>query len=143
MATPIRLKGITRAEIIEQIKANAIDGVLTVKEISFNVSEDTTVYVKYRKVSGFLMAHESNFGGLYINNSHDLKDSADQFRDVKYLAEVFGVDLIEGKTVARDDTPVFDDRDLTIAKLEAQVQVYKTMMPSMDNVTYKKDGGLR
>ena len=65
--------------------------------------------------------------------------SADQFRDMKFLADVFGVDLVEGKTIPKSDTPVFDDRDLTIARLESQIEVYKSMMPSTNKVTYEKE----
>jgi hypothetical protein len=140
MSVPIKLRGITRAEMLEYIRANVDDtGTVVIQGITFEAKEDSTIYVYYQKVKGFLMTHERDFGDLYINNSYDLKDSADQFRDMKFLADVFGVDLVEGKTIPKSDTPVFDDRDLTIARLESQIEVYKSMMPSTNKVTYEKE----
>lgn len=74
--------------------------------------------------------------GIY--SSYHLKDAQDHIDSMHYLSEIFGVDLVSGETISHDDTPVFDDRDVTIARLEAQISVYKSMMPSVDYVTYGK-----
>lgn len=55
------------------------------------------------------------------------------------IADMFGIDINDGSEFElKEDSVVVDERDMTIAKLEAQLEVYKRFAPTPDTVTYTK-----
>lgn len=92
------------------------------------------------------------WGGWYYTYSDSTKSEAIycmtgiHMKDVKkfeqashLIAGLFGIDLDNGTDIdLKEDSVIVDERDMTIAKLEAQLEVYKRFAPTPDTVTYTK-----
>jgi hypothetical protein len=80
--------------------------------------------------------YSDEWNELHLFPSFGLGNAIVVANDVRYIAAVLGVD-----GVAENDTyklSVIDDpRDTEIARLQAQLEVYKSLMPTPNKVTYE------
>lgn len=78
---------------------------------------------------------------IYCMSSPHLHEIRKFTAAAELIADTFGVDLDSGDELAlKEDTKVVDERDMTIAKLEAELSVYKRFAPTPDTVTFTKAG---
>ena len=132
------LVGITREDLIQLITENAVDGKWVVEGIELSIRADgVSIDVTHNKVEGFLLEHGTDMSDLYIHNPYGIDQAENIHMSIKHIAKVFGVDLVTGEVKKRDDTPVFDERDIEIAKLKGQLAVYRDLAPVNDKVTYE------
>lgn len=149
MSKQVNLKGLNRTKLTELIKAH--DGELVVEGVTLTLrKEDKGIDLDYKSVQAFMLVHSDEMNEWYIHSSFNLGNALDVYKDCEHIARVFGVDLVTKEVeVAPEDTyklnkivePEFDQRDVTIAKLEAQISVYKSMLPSTNKVTYERNEG--
>lgn len=130
----VNLIGMKKEELAALIKDNAVNGEYVVKGITLKLRDDGDgVDIEYGTAKGFLIGADRDVSELYLHNSQSLKLALDVYEDSRHIAEVFGVDLVKKELRA----PVFDQRDVTIARLEGKLAVFQSLAPSTHKVTFE------